>query len=157
MTPHCTPPAPPLSRRAALARLLVLAGGGLAAMSARPSAAWAALPPRARSAPEGDPVAHPEPRAGVTAANVLPESDVSGKARDAYAAAREFPQVLDGLYCHCGCGKRDNLRSLLACFETRMPMSCGVCLGEARLAGRLAREGRTLADIREAVDAEYGD
>ena len=156
MTPLPVPLATPLSRREALVRLLAMVAGGLAVV-AWPSAARAEprlLVPRGRL---GGPVVHPDPRQGITAAKVLPESEVSSKARDAYAAAREFPLVLDGLYCHCACGKRDDLRSLLACFETTMPMTCSYCRGEAELAGRLARKGRTLAEIRRAVDEEYGD
>ena len=87
---------------------------------------------------------------------VLPDADVPRSARAAYAAAREIPQLLDGLRCHCECAARDGLRSLLSCFESRMPTSCGICRDEALLALRLHREGRTLDEIRAAVDEEFG-
>lgn len=111
-----------------------------------------ALPRVARA---GD-VQHPDPRPGITADAVLPDEQVAEKAKAAYATAREFPAIMDGLYCHCDCAERDGLRSLLSCFETKMPQSCGFCRGEAELAGRLAREGRTLEEIRKAVDKRYG-
>ena len=99
---------------------------------------------------------HPEPRPGITAEHVLAAADVDAKHRDAYAAAREIPEILDGIYCHCDCADRhSNLRSLLSCFETEMPMSCGVCSGEARAALRLHKKGKTLAEIRTAIDKQY--
>lgn len=101
-------------------------------------------------------VTHPVPRPGITGDAVLPDDQVAAKAKEAYAAAREFPAVMDGLYCHCDCGERDDLRSLLSCFETKMPQTCGICRGEAEMAARLARDGMTLEEIRKAVDKRYG-
>jgi hypothetical protein len=140
MTSPLNPPARPVSRRDALALL-----GGFALLLTRPVAA-AASPPRVR---------HPEPRPGITGANVLDPADVPQGSREGYQAAREIPQILDGLYCHCNCGERDHLRSLLSCFETRMPVSCSICSGEARMALRLHRSGGTLASIRKAIDRRY--
>ena len=102
---------------------------------------------------------HPEPRPGITAGKVLPAEKVTkAAARPGYAAAREFPEILDGIYCHCDCDERhDELRSLLGCFESDMAMRCGICHGEGKLAGQLAREGKSLDEIRAAIDARYGD
>jgi hypothetical protein len=132
-----------LSRREAVAAI----AAALAGLLGPGTAAWARPP-----------VTHPEPRAGITGASVLDPASVPGRARGGYEAAREIPEILDGLYCHCDCAERDGLRSLLSCFETRMPMpvSCGICVGEARLALRLRREGRSLREIRRAVDERYG-
>lgn len=132
------------SRRAALRAL-----GATAAL-----AALGVLPRPLRAL--GRRAEHPEPRPGITAERVLPASEVPRSARRAYEAAREIPQLLDGIHCHCECAARDGLRSLLSCFETRMPITCGYCREEAELALRLHREGRTLAEIRRAVDAEFG-
>ena len=72
--------------------------------------------------------------------------------------ARGFVQkLLDGLHCYCDCAERDRLRSLLSCFETRMPISCGICRESAELALRVHRDGGTLADVRAALDRKYGD
>jgi hypothetical protein len=103
-----------------------------------------------------DPTKHPDPRPGITADSVLPDDQVAEKAKNAYAAAREHPAILDGLYCHCDCAERDGLRSLLSCFETHMPESCSVCRGEAEMAGRLIGDGKSLDDIRAAIDRKYG-
>jgi len=134
----------PQSRRAALGAV-----AHLAAALALPRLAYA------RAGARRGPIVHPEPRDGITAERVLAADKVPVQYMDAYDAAREIPQVLDGLYCHCDCAERDGLRSLLECYYATMPQSCRVCLREARLARRLHEEGRTLAEIRRAVDAEY--
>ena len=113
---------------------------------------------RARTAPaSARQVRHPDPRPGVTAAGVLPEARVEERARDAYRAAQRAPQVLDGIYCHCDCHEcHPELHSLLDCFKSQMAANCGICRGQATLAERLHREGKTLEEIREAADKEHG-
>lgn len=131
-----------ISRRDALARLIVVVAAPIVAGAAR-------------RAPRGP--RHPEPRPGVTAEHVLPDDKVDAEHKDAYAAAREIPEILDGIYCHCDCADRhSNLRSLLSCFETEMPMSCGICSGEARSALELHRAGKSLTEIRAAIDKRFG-
>ena len=101
---------------------------------------------------------HPEPRAGITAAGVLPDAAVprTPGALEAYAAARAAPAVLDGTYCHCDCSKHAGHRSLLTCFESDHGAYCDICMGEAMLARQLAARGRSLQDIRAAIDAQFG-
>ena len=136
-----------MSRRALLRAMAAAAGAGALALVPHPLSG--AARPRADAE-------HPTPREGITAEKVLPDEELPERARAAYGAAREIPQVLDGLYCHCDCGERDKLRSLLSCFETRMPTGCGICREEALMALRLHRDGRTLDEIRAAVDRRYG-
>jgi hypothetical protein len=102
---------------------------------------------------------HPEPRPGITAENVLAESEVGERrrAREAYAAARTHPELFDGLYCACECDKSMGHRSLLSCFESRQAIGCMACREEAELVARLARDGKTLDEIRLAVDREFAD
>jgi hypothetical protein len=131
-----------ISRRDALGRVAILA--------------LAPLFPRIRGRRRDGP-RHPDPRPGITAARVLPDAKVDAEHKDAYEAAREIPEILDGIYCHCDCADRhSNLRSLLSCYETEMPMSCGVCSGEARAALRLHKQGKTLDEIRTAIDKRFG-
>ncbi|HEU5185626.1 MAG TPA: PCYCGC motif-containing (lipo)protein [Gemmatimonadaceae bacterium] len=115
------------------------------------------LAQRPRIRPAGFP--HPEPRAGVTAELVLPESDLPDRrrVREAYAAARTHPELFDGVYCACRCDKSMEHRSLLSCFESRQPIGCMACRDEAEVVARLARDGRTLEEIRRAVDEEFAD
>jgi hypothetical protein len=102
---------------------------------------------------------HPEPREGITAERVLSVEtlgpDRSKRVMEAYEAARTYPQILDGLFCACHCGGKSGHRSLLVCYETLQPTGCGACQGEAELAGKLAKQEKTLAEIRAAVDKAY--
>ena len=46
--------------------------------------------------------------------------------------------------------------SLLSCYESdAMARDCAVCQGQARLATRLHRLGKSLDEIRAAIDAKY--
>jgi hypothetical protein len=104
------------------------------------------------------PLPHPDPRAGITAANVLGVDALpdTPAVRDAYAAARAYPAIFDGLFCACRCRKSLGHRSLLSCFESRQPVGCLGCQEEAALAGRKAAAGGSLAEVRVAMDEEYG-
>lgn len=100
---------------------------------------------------------HPAPREGISGQGVLKGEGVPSSARDAYTIAARIPSILDALYCHCDCHERDELRSLLECFENRMAATCGICQNEARMAGEMHAEGKSLDEIRKAIDKRYGD
>ena len=102
--------------------------------------------------------AHPEPRPGIGADLVLPATAVprTPGALEAYAAARSVPGTLDGLYCHCQCKENLQHRSLLTCFETDHGAYCDICMGEAMLAVQLGGQGRSLQEIRGAIDRQFG-
>ncbi|PYO84197.1 MAG: hypothetical protein DMD65_03660 [Gemmatimonadetes bacterium] len=70
--------------------------------------------------------------------------------------ARSAPQVLDGVFCYCRCARNVGHRSLLTCFESDHGSRCSTCMGEARLAADLAAQGRTLDQIRHAIDQRFG-
>lgn len=101
---------------------------------------------------------HPDPRPGITAERVLPASFLpEGRGViEAYAAARNAPQILDGLYCHCQCARNFGHRSLLTCFESDHGSRCDICMGEATLAAELAARGSSLQQIRHAIDERFG-
>jgi hypothetical protein len=101
---------------------------------------------------------HPEPRPGVTGEHILSEDEIgkSRRVREAYAAARRHPELFDGVYCACECDKSMNHRSLLSCFESRQAIGCMACREEGELVARLAGDGKTLDEIRRAVDEEFG-
>jgi len=73
--------------------------------------------------------------------------------REAYSAAKEIPEVLAQQPCYCHC-QRQGHRSLLDCFASLHSTSCDICINEARLAGRLHREGKSAEDIRAAIIAK---
>ena len=125
----------------------VVAGGAVVAL------AVVLVGPRA-----GHASAHPDPRPGITAERVLPPALVPMGAGtlEAYEAARRVPQVLDGIYCHCNCSKSIGHRSLLTCFESNHGSGCDICMGEAMLAAQMSGAGKSLAQIRTAIDATFG-
>ena len=124
------------------------------------AAATAALvAPRAARAAHAQPSEHPTPRPGVTAAKVLPADKLAGSAALAalFDGVRAIPEVVDGIRCHCGCASMPGYYSLLSCFEgDGMARACPICQGQARLAVRLHKEGKSLDEIRTAVDAQFG-
>lgn len=103
---------------------------------------------------------HPTPRKGITSARVLKAEQLAGVDRDVIAifdGVREIPQIVDGIYCHCGCADLDGHYSLLSCYEQDgMAQSCQICQGEGRMVYDLHRKGRSLAQIRDAIDRNFG-
>ena len=118
-----------------------------------------------------DPPEHPEPREGITGDKILSRdayeaevrklggsekfvASVQKKVAKSYEQAREIPEVLDGLYCYCDCSSYGH-RSLLTCFEVVQAVGCWSCKKEADLAYKLHKEGKSLDEIRAAVDEEF--
>jgi hypothetical protein len=102
--------------------------------------------------------AHPDPRPGIDASRVLTREQLadSPDAISAFDQVREIPGVVDGIRCSCGCARREGFYSLLSCYEgDGMARHCEVCQGTGRLAYRLHRQGKSLAEIREAVDLRF--
>jgi hypothetical protein len=101
---------------------------------------------------------HPTPRPGITAEKVVPASLAprTPGAAEAYAAAREAAATLDGVYCYCDCSKHARHRSLLTCFESEHGAYCDICMGEAMLASGMAKQGKSLTEIRTAIDRQFG-
>lgn len=86
-----------------------------------------------------------------------PEQFDRAEVRRAYRIATEIPEVLNRLYCWCGCENRGVHRSNLGCFEDKMAVNCAVCRGTAEIASRMTKNGTTDAGkIQAAVDQEWG-
>jgi hypothetical protein len=130
--------------------LLALLGGVVSV--ARPRALWAAA---LRSKP-----VHPTPRKGITGAKVAAADMLRSSPHllELFDGVRAIPHVADGIRCHCGCADLDGHYSLLTCYEGEDAMAkiCPICQGMGRVAVRMAKAGRSLDDIRAAVDAQYG-
>ena len=103
---------------------------------------------------------HPTPRPGITAAKVLTRRQLTGEHADAapvFDMVRQIPQIVDGIRCRCGCAELEGNYSLLSCYEGQgMAGHCQVCQGEGRLAYRLHKQGKSLDEIRAAIDAKFG-
>ena len=103
---------------------------------------------------------HPTPRPGITAAKVLTKDKLGGNAEliAVFDGVREIPEVVDGIRCQCGCAGSEGFYSLLSCYEGdgAMATMCRICQGEGKLAVRLHKEGKSLDQIRNAIDAKFG-
>ena len=108
--------------------------------------------------PAGGSTQHPTPRPGITAAKVLADPAIPRNpgALEAYAAARTIAATLDGVYCHCDCSKHSGHRSLLTCYESTHAAYCDICMGEAMLASGMTGQGKSLTEIRAAIDHQFG-
>jgi len=110
-------------------------------------------------APRPGPHPHPTPRSDVTAAKVLTEEQLGAwvDALPAFDGVRQIPEIIDGIRCNCGCADDPSFYSLLSCYEGEgMARYCHVCQGQGRLAFRLHQAGKTLDEIRVAIDARFG-
>ena len=90
----------------------------------------------------------------------MPSDQLSqhASAQEAFDEVRQIPEIIDGIRCNCGCADNPGFYSLLTCYEGTgaMALACPICQGQGRMAFRLHGEGKTLDEIREAVDARYG-
>lgn len=105
------------------------------------------------------PLDHPTPRAGITAAKVLTAEQLADSPQviPVFDSVRAIPEIVDGIRCKCGCADLEGFYSLLSCYEgDGMARHCPICQGEGRMAARLYKEGKTLDEIREAIDARWG-
>jgi hypothetical protein len=105
-----------------------------------------------------DPGPNPTPRPGIDASRVLKPEQLgdSPSAIPAFNEVRQIPQIVDGIRCHCGCATLKGFYSLLSCYEgDAMARDCHVCQGQGRMAFRLHGAGKSLDEIREAIEAKY--
>ncbi len=103
---------------------------------------------------------HPTPRKNAATAqadHIMPASSYAGYPRVAgvYREAAMIPAVLDGIYCYCECEKHSGHYSLLDCYKSDHAAGCDVCLSEAQLAYTMSTQGRSLDQIRTAIDGLY--
>ena len=83
----------------------------------------------------------------------------------AYRFALERPDVIAWMPCNCGCAGQGHRSNLDCFFDDRESGSikfeehgsfCDICVNTSNLAAKLLGEGRSLAEIRAAVDAQFG-
>lgn len=101
---------------------------------------------------------HPDPRPGVDGSRVLTADQLADTPDliPLYDGIRAIPHIADGIRCTCGCAELEGFRSLLVCYEGNgMATLCRICQGEGRMTVRLHAQGRTLDEIRRAIDARF--
>jgi hypothetical protein len=102
---------------------------------------------------------HPDPRPGITGANVASARQLAAAPAliPLFDAVRAIPEIADGIRCRCGCADIPGYRSLLSCYEgaDAMARECRTCQAEGRLASRLGKSGKSLDEIRAAIDRKF--
>jgi hypothetical protein len=78
-----------------------------------------------------------------------------GEARETYRIARERPELLAKLHCYCQCDVKLGHRNLLDCYRDTHAASCGICMGEARDAEQMTKQGTSVDEIRDTLKARY--
>lgn len=68
----------------------------------------------------------------------------------AYEAAGRNRATVAQLPCYCWCSRMGH-RSLLDCFASNHGANCDICIKEVLLADQMAKNGKTAAQIRQAV------
>ena len=162
--------------------LFVLGGGmaGCAGSAVTPGVTYA--PPAVTATPATPPAPIAGAPTGHTMGHAMPsvaEAESAWDARpdyvrtadartqEAYAFAIARPDVADWMPCYCGCvamDHRNNTDCYLRPRENGMPVVfdehasyCGVCVDITLLSKTMIGEGRSLPEIRAAVDSQFGD
>ena len=105
-----------------------------------------------------DAVAHPAPRTEAEQLATAHPDDFGAypEIKETYKMAAQIKSTLDGLFCYCHC-KGGGHYSLLDCFRDEHGAGCDICLAEAQLAFRMKNEGRSLEEIRVAIDTQFAE
>jgi hypothetical protein len=128
---------------------------GLVGVAVAPPRAWAAMSQPTRRLVKGP---HPTPRPGITSAKVLTADALkeNPKAAHVFDMVRQIPEIADGIRCQCGCAELPEFYSLLSCYEADgMAQHCVICQGEGSLAFVMHQQGKTLDQIRAAIDERF--
>lgn len=90
------------------------------------------------------------------AAMVSSPENYSGQTKMAYMAAKQAPELMQKLFCYCGCDHIHDHLSLLDCFKDDHSDECRYCRGEAVMAFKMSKKGASLCEIQKAVDLNWG-
>ena len=158
-------------------------GGTMAACGSTPATpGWSAPPAASAGGASPAAAAATDPHAGMGHLGPAPAAAVvettwaarpafvSGNGPDteaAYRYALEHGHVIQWLPCYCGCVAMDH-RSNLDCFlkphDVAGPIAfeehasfCDICVKTALLARDMLRDGKSMIEVRAAVDARFGD
>jgi hypothetical protein len=166
--------------------LLVVLGGSMAGCAGTPTApGMTYVPPSTAAAPAGPTSAAGDGTgrlSGPTMGHAMPtaaEAEAAWNARPAYVSAADArtqeayafaiarPDVTDWMPCYCGCvamDHRNNTDCYLKPRENGMPVDfdehasyCGVCVDITLTAKAMSSNGRSLPEIRAAIDGQFGD
>jgi len=92
----------------------------------------------------------------VTLIATLAPEQFEGKARAAYQAAKEIPEILVQLPCFCGCMDELGHKNNLYCFADSHGKICDLCQTIALEAKEMNRKGLPVETIRNNIRKTYG-
>ncbi len=100
---------------------------------------------------------HPDPRPMSQRARTAPAAEYAAYPRVAqiYGEVAQVAEVVDGVYCYCNCEEHAGHYSLLDCFHNDHASQCDICLSEGDMVYRMHRAGKSLDQIRSAIDHLY--
>ncbi len=96
-----------------------------------------------------------ETKSAETRKEVLEPGQFFGLASFGYASAKACPEVMEKLFCYCGCDLTDSHNSLLDCFTSTHGVDCHICQEEAVLANKLHKDGVPTSEIQKTIDDKY--
>ena len=99
---------------------------------------------------------HPQAALDSTGGETLsPELFTDAKTKDAYAAAKEIPDVLKELPCFCGCMLSHGNKNNLFCFMDEHGSACLICQDIALDARTMRRNGASVQEIQDNIRMKY--
>ena len=98
--------------------------------------------------------------------NLPPYAFVNEQAKEAYTYAKNNPDALNGVNCHCGCMQtvhngRVHSRGLLDCFMKpngefdSHGANCKMCYVDALEVKQLTQQGKTKEEIKKIINLKY--
>ena len=93
---------------------------------------------------------------GSETGTILPASQFTGRAAEAYAVAAKDPELLDYMFCYCYCEQNYGHKSLRTCFTSEHAANCGICIDEAIMAYELRQKKMSIKEIRATIDKQFG-
>ena len=98
--------------------------------------------------------------------NLPPYAFINDQAKEAYLYAKNNPDALNGVNCHCGCMEtihdgRVHSRGLLDCFMKpngefdSHGASCQMCYVDALEVKQLTQQGKTKEEIKKIINLKY--
>jgi hypothetical protein len=97
-----------------------------------------------------------EEASGKQLVSTLNPAGFEGRAREAYQAARDIPEVLAELPCFCGCAVNAGHKSNLFCFRDTHGEECAMCQDIALVARAMHDQGSNVEKIRDEIISRYG-
>jgi hypothetical protein len=88
--------------------------------------------------------------------STLDPGQFTGRARTAYEAAKEVPEVLAQLPCYCGCMSGFGHKNNLDCFHDTHGIECTMCQDIAIDARDMYKSGYDIDRIRQKIKDAYG-